>query len=100
TGAGSRGPMARPRDTLRPTTPQQDAGMRIEPPPSLACAMGTRPAATAAADPPEEPPLVRVKSHGFFVGPGSTGSVVGVKPNSGVVDLPSGTSPDASSAST
>src|SRR5438552_1802401 len=29
--------------------------MRIEPPPSLACATGTRPAATAAAEPPLEP---------------------------------------------
>jgi hypothetical protein len=32
-------------------------GMRLEPPPSWACASGTMPAATAAADPPEEPPV-------------------------------------------
>ena len=31
--------------------------MRIEPPPSLACAIGTMPAATAAAEPPLEPPV-------------------------------------------
>ena len=30
--------------------------MRIEPRPSLPCAIGTSPAATAAAEPPEEPP--------------------------------------------
>src|SRR6516162_7640534 len=47
----------RARVGLRPTRPQHDAGMRIEPPPSLACASGTMPAATAAADPPEEPPV-------------------------------------------
>ena len=33
--------------------------MRIEPPPSLAWAIGTMPAATAAALPPDEPPGVR-----------------------------------------
>ena len=32
------------------------AGTRMEPPPSLACAMGTMPAATAAAEPPLLPP--------------------------------------------
>ena len=46
----------RPRLGLRPTSPQQAAGMRIEPPPSLPWASGTIPAATAAAEPPEEPP--------------------------------------------
>ena len=46
----------RPRVGLSPTSPQQAAGMRIEPPPSLPCAIGTMPAATAAAAPPEEPP--------------------------------------------
>ena len=52
---------SRPRLGLRPTRPQQAAGMRIEPPPSLPCATGTMPAATAAAEPPEEPPGVRVR---------------------------------------
>lgn len=32
-----------PRVALRPTSPQQAAGMRMEPPPSLACAIGTAP---------------------------------------------------------
>ena len=42
--------------------PQHDAGMRIDPPPSLAWAAGTIPPATAADAPPEEPPGVRVRS--------------------------------------
>src|SRR6516164_3624551 len=46
----------RPRDGLRPNKPHCAAGMRIEPPPSVACATGRMPAETAAAAPPEEPP--------------------------------------------
>ena len=41
---------------FKPTKPHMAAGMRIEPPPSLALAAGTIPEATAAAAPPEEPP--------------------------------------------
>ena len=48
----------RPRVGLRPTRPQQAAGMRIDPPPSLACAIVTAPAATNAADPADEAPEV------------------------------------------
>src|SRR6516162_7992205 len=40
-----------PRPCLKPTTPLQAAGMRVEPPPSVATAIGTRPAATATAEP-------------------------------------------------
>src|SRR5215467_1591646 len=46
----------RPRDGLSPNSPHCAAGIRIEPPPSVACATGRMPAATAAAEPPEEPP--------------------------------------------
>ena len=46
-----------PRLGLRPNSPQQLAGIRIEPPPSEAWATGTMPAATAAAAPPLEPPV-------------------------------------------
>ena len=45
------------------------AGMRIEPPPSPACATGTMPLATAAAEPPLEPPGVCARFHGLCVGP-------------------------------
>ena len=68
---------------LRPNSPQQEAGIRIDPPPSLAPAMGTIPAATAAALPPEEPPLVLRRFQGFFVIPPTIDSVVGSKPSSG-----------------
>ncbi len=54
---------------LSPTRPHSLAGMRIEPPPSLACATGTMPDATAAAEPPLEPPVERVTSHGLRLGP-------------------------------
>src|SRR5207249_546723 len=59
----------RPREGFRPTSPHSLAGMRIEPPPSFACAAGTIPEATAAAEPPLDPPGDRVLSHGFRVGP-------------------------------
>ncbi len=59
----------RPRDGLSPTSPQHDAGIRIDPPPSLACAIGTTPAATIAAEPPLEPPAERPVSHGLRVAP-------------------------------
>src|SRR5437016_4925273 len=45
----------RAREGLNPKTPQQEAGILIDPPPSLACAIGTIPQATAAADPPLDP---------------------------------------------
>jgi hypothetical protein len=45
-----------PRPALTPTSPQNDAGIRIEPPPSDPGAIGTMPDATAAAEPPLEPP--------------------------------------------
>ena len=61
----------RPRVGLSPTSPVHDAGIRIEPAPSLPCAAGTMPEATAAADPPDEPPTVRSSAQGLRVGPKS-----------------------------
>jgi hypothetical protein len=43
--------------------------MRIDPPPSLPAAIGTIPAATAAALPPEEPPAVCSRFQGLQVIP-------------------------------
>src|SRR5829696_4164706 len=83
----------RPRDGFSPKRPQHDAGMRIEPPPSDAWATATMPAATAAAEPPDEPPAVWSSAHGLWVGPNDIGSVVGVLPNSGVLVRPSTTKP-------
>jgi hypothetical protein len=67
--------------------------MRIEPPPSLACANGTTRAATKAAAPPDDPPGIRVRSQGLCVGPFDNGSVDEIRPASGVADFPSETRP-------
>src|SRR2546429_7391222 len=52
----------------RPTTPQHDAGMRIDPPVSPPNATDAMPAATAAPLPPLDPPGVNPSRHGFCVG--------------------------------
>ncbi len=52
-----------------PVIPHRAAGWRIDPPVSVPVAAGTRRAATAAADPPEDPPGTRAVSQGFFTGP-------------------------------
>ena len=45
--------------------PHSAAGWRIEPPVSVPIAHGASPAATAAAEPPLEPPGTRSGSHGL-----------------------------------
>ena len=65
----------RPKLGLSPTRPHQAAGIRTEPPMSVPSPSGTQPEATAAPDPPEEPPGVRFGSHGFRVTPQSGLSV-------------------------
>jgi hypothetical protein len=52
-----------------PTMPQKAAGWRTEPPVSEPRAMGTIPAATATAEPPDEPPGTRDGSSGLRAGP-------------------------------
>jgi hypothetical protein len=47
-----------PRDGLSPMLPLAPAGMRIEPPPSVACDSGSTPAASTAAVPADEPSVV------------------------------------------
>src|SRR5207302_6389854 len=59
----------RPQVGLRPATPQRDAGMRMEPPVSVPMLPKQSPAATAAAEPPLEPPGMRARSQGFRTGP-------------------------------
>ena len=83
----------RPRVGLSPTRPQHEAGILIDPPPSLAWATGTMPDATAAADPPEDPPVECSVLHGLRDGPKRRGSAVGRMPNSGVLVLPQMTNP-------
>src|ERR1019366_4379329 len=78
----------RARVGFSPNTPEAEAGMRIEPPPSLACVTGRMRAATAAAAPPDEPPDECARFQGFRVGPNSRDSVVGNNPNSGLALFP------------
>ena len=73
------------------------AGMRMEPPPSPPLAMGSRPPATAAAEPPDEPPGVRSGSHGLRVVPWSLVRVQLIPPNSEAVVWPASTAPAARS---
>ena len=49
--------------------PDQDAGIRIEPPWSPPVAMSATPDATSAALPEDDPPVERVSSHGLRTGP-------------------------------
>src|SRR5690606_38328367 len=90
------GPMGtRPQVGFNPTRPQEAAGMRMEPPPSLACATGTMPEATAAAEPPEEPPADTPCFHGLCTGPCNMFSVVRLNPISGDLERPRLMSPAA-----
>ena len=54
---------------MNPITPQCDAGFLIEPPVSEPKAISHMLAATAAAEPPLEPPGICPKALGLFVGP-------------------------------
>src|SRR3954452_1399274 len=86
------------RDTVpyvgrNPTLPQSDDGCLIEPPVSEPSAHGARPADTAAAEPPPEPPGTRCGSHGFRVGPYAEFSVDEPIANSSVFVLPRMRSP-------
>src|SRR6516165_229586 len=83
----------RPRVGFSPTRPQHEAGIRMEPPPSPPWAAGTMPDATAAADPPEEPPVECSVFHGLREAPKRRGSVVGRMPSSGVLVFPHTTNP-------
>ena len=83
----------RPRLGLRPNRPVTAAGTRIEPPPSVAWATGTRPAATAAAAPPLEPPAPYRGFQGLRVGPVARDSVAVLAASSGTVVRPRVSSP-------
>src|SRR5438477_8297158 len=81
-----------------PTVPVSDAGCRIEPPVSVAVAPSARSAATAAADPPDEPPGVSGlfdarERHGLITGPKALVSFDEPMANSSMLSLPSITAP-------
>ena len=69
--SGARSRPITPFVGFRPTRPHQPAGILTDPPPSAAVAIGTIPAASAAADPPLEPPGAASRRHGSPVEPNS-----------------------------
>src|ERR1700674_2214789 len=83
-----------------PGRPQYEDGIRIDPPPSLPLHAGNIAAATAAADPPDDPPGVRLVSHGLRVTPCDGVFVKLTAPNSDAVVSPTGTAPAARSRAT
>src|SRR5687767_6405314 len=85
--------LTRPYVGLSPTMPHHAAGPRIDPPVSLPVAPGHRNAATAAPDPPLEPPGERSSAHGFRVGPYHGLFVVEPAANSCVLHFPISTAP-------
>ena len=90
----------RPKDGLCPKMPVHEAGMRMDPPPSVPMARGPSPAATAALAPPLEPPGVRSRFHGLRVIPKSKLWVAPIQPKVGVLVLPSWIAPAARRRST
>src|SRR4051812_4206987 len=73
--------------------PVTAAGCRIEPPVSVPIAHGASPPATAADEPPEEPPGIRLGSQGLLVAPYAEFSVEEPIANSSMLVLPSSTVP-------
>ena len=89
----------RPYVGLSPVTPQSAAGCRTDPPVSVPKAAGTSLAATAAADPPLDPPGTRPRSQGLLVGWNAEFSVDDPIANSSRLHLPTRTAPSAKSRS-
>ena len=87
--------LTRPYVGFTPTRPHCDAGIRIEPPVSDPIAPITAPAATAAPEPPLEPPGLRSRSHGF-----RTGGVYTPHASTCVAVLPTSTAPAVRSRAT
>lgn len=83
-----------------PVTPENEAGCRIEPPVSVAVAAGASRAATAAAEPPDEPPGTAFVSHGLRTGPKAEFSFDEPMANSSMFVLPSVTMPARARRST
>src|ERR1700733_8176173 len=80
--------------------PHRAAGWRIDPPVSVPMAHGARPAATAAALPPDEPPGTRRRSQGLSAGPKPEFSFEDPIANSSWLVLPRSGAPAAASLAT
>src|SRR5690625_5290256 len=77
-----------PKVGLKPNVPVKLAGIRIEPPASLARCMSPRLRWAATPAPPEDPPGVSERSQGLRVIPCKGESVTAFQPNSELVVLP------------
>src|ERR1700685_1070889 len=73
--------------------PHTAAGWRIAPPVSVPTASGASNAVTAAAEPPDDPPGTRLRSHGLCEGPNAEFSVDDPIANSSMLVLPRMTIP-------
>src|SRR5687768_18594288 len=88
--------LTRPYVGLSPTVPVSDAGCRMEPPVSVPRAKYAWPPATAAAEPPDEPPGTVDSSHGLRTGPNAEFSLDDPMANSSQFVFPSRIAPAAS----
>ena len=100
TGCRAATPAPGPARAACPTTPQNDAGLRSEPPMSEPSASGTMPAASAHAAPPLDPPAEREGSTGLRVTPKTVLKVWEPAANSGTLVLPTKTAPARRTRST
>src|SRR5471030_1460881 len=89
--------LTRPYVGFTPTTLQNDAGSRIDPPVSVPTAIGTERAPTVAALPPDDPPGTPSRSHGLRVGKNAEFSHDEPMANSSMLVLPTMTASAASS---
>ena len=87
--------LTRPKVGFSPTIPHTDDGQRIEPPVSVPGASATMPAATAAPEPPLDPPGMRVGSCGLRQEPNQGLSQVTPHASSWVFSLAMQTAPAA-----
>ena len=83
-----------------PTTPQIAAGIRREPPVSEPVQIGNMSVASATADPPEDPPALRLGLNGLPVAPQTGLRVLAPAPISGTLVFAVTMAPAALSRST
>src|SRR3954453_690920 len=85
---------------LRPNTPHIDDGAGVEPADSVPVAAVTRPAATAAAEPPLDPPVVSDGLQGLRASGPSRFFVSPSNPTAGLLVLPPIAAPAARNRAT
>src|SRR3989475_12878078 len=85
----------RPIEGRMPTTPQNEAGIRSDPPRSVPSPSAIMPVASAAQPPPVEPPALFVGAQGVRGLPKTSLKVLPPAANSGALVLPRITAPAA-----